>query len=212
MFLAILALQPVNRSTPKIAEGESAIPVQEMTIQAKPLDPRAVVLRDYFEKYNSPLQDYSQDFVEAADAYGVDWKLVPAISGVESTFGKATPGNYYYPSYNGWGWGVYGTQAIYFKSWKDGIYTVTAGIGQNYASKGITSPYVMNATYASSPAWGGHVEYFLEDLTQFAKGYNLTQKVALAPSNYDKQAGTSAQLTRAPRVTLPNTTLALNPQ
>lgn len=213
LFLAILTLAPLSRSTPSIAEAESSIPVQEMTIQAKTLDPRAVVLRDYFAKFDSPLQNYAQDFVDAADTYGVDWKLVPSIAGVESTFGKETPGSDYYPSYNGWGWGVYGNQAIYFKSWKDGIYTVTAGIGQNYTSKGITSPYIMNYTYAASPAWGGHVAYFMSDLDQFSKAYNLQPVVALAPVTSDKKVvAASAQLIISQPVKRSNNlTFALNP-
>ena len=217
-FIALILLVTPWSTTAKvlpIAQEASAIPTQEMEVQAKPLDQRAVILRDYFAKYDSPLQDYAEDFVDAADTYGVDWKLVPSIAGVESTFGKATPGNYYYPSYNGWGWGVYGTQSLSFKSWKDGIYTVTAGLQKNYISKGITSPYDINYTYASSTAWGGHVAFFMDDLDRFAKAYPNEQSFNLDQAKTEVQtiSAQSSQLTSMSSVnSSSNLILAFKPQ
>jgi hypothetical protein len=111
----------------------------------------------------------------------------PAIAGVESTFGKAIPGGY-----NAWGWGVYGDQAIYFSSWKNGINTVAEGLKTRYVDKGLTDPYAMNKVYAASTAWGGHVAFFLNDLDQFAKEYETLQsgRVSLP----EKTAGASAKI------------------
>ncbi len=132
------------------------------------LDRRVLTLQSYLAQYNSPLQNSAQDFVDAADQYNLDWKLVAAISGVESTFGKFIPGGF-----NGWGWGVYGTQAIYFKSWKDGIYTVSKGLRKNYFDKGYTNPYSINRIYAASPTWGTKVSYFLKDMERFENKQNM---------------------------------------
>lgn len=140
----------------------------DSNIQAKKTDVETEILTDYLAKYNSPMKDQAQNFVDAAKTYNVDWKLVPAIAGVESTFGKFIPGGY-----NAWGWGVYGTQAIYFTSWRDGIFTVTKGLKENYINKGLTDPFAMNRIYAASPAWGGHVSFFLQDLEKFEKEYRL---------------------------------------
>lgn len=155
-------------------------------IQSKRVDPRTQILTDYFAKYNSPLENHAQDFIDAADVYDVDWKLVPAIAGVESTFGKNIPGGY-----NAWGWGVYGNQALGFKTWRDGIFTVTGGLKKNYIDRGLTNPYAMNRIYATSPAWGGKVTYFMRDLENFAKNQK-TQ--APADQKVSKTAGASAQL------------------
>ncbi|MBI2011154.1 glucosaminidase domain-containing protein, partial [Candidatus Daviesbacteria bacterium] len=135
-------------------------------VQMKKLDKRSEILRDYLAKYNSPLQYHAQDFIDAADAYSVDWKLVPSIAGVESTFGKSIPGGF-----NGWGWGVYGDNAIYFASWRDGIFTVTEGLKENYIDKGLKDPYSMNRVYAASPHWGKNVTYFMSDLEKFTLTY-----------------------------------------
>lgn len=152
-------------------------------VQAKQLDQRAQILAAYLAKYNSPLQYQAQDFIEAADSFGVDWKLVPAISGVESIFGKRSFG------YNAWGWGIYGDQALDFNSWRDGIYTVTGGLKTGYIDKGLTNPYSINRVYAASPTWGVHVAYFLADLERFSNQYQYKNT-----DNLILEAGNSAKL------------------
>ncbi len=57
-------------------------------IEAKKLDNKAEILSKYLASYNSPMQFHAQDFVDASDSFGLDWRLLPAIAGVESTFGK----------------------------------------------------------------------------------------------------------------------------
>lgn len=136
-------------------------------IEAKQLSREAQILALYLAKFNSPLQDHAQDFIDAAKTYDIDWKLVPAIAGVESTFGKVIPGGY-----NAWGWGVYGIQAIFFNSWKEGIFTVTKGLKEDYISRGLLDPYAMNKRYAASPNWGGKVSFFIAEIEKFAQEYN----------------------------------------
>lgn len=173
-----------------VAQAAKKQAVASDTIEAKQLDPRAKILADYLASYNSPLQYHAQDFIDASDTYGVDWKLVPSIAGVESTFGKFIPGGY-----NAWGWGVYGTQAIYFKSWRDGIFTVTKGLKEGYISKGLTNPYDMNRVYAASPAWGGHVAYFLNDLDKYAKNYPTKKGVNLVePISLQEESQATSQI------------------
>ncbi len=134
------------------------------SIQVKTFDPKARILADYFASYNSPFEYQAQDFIDAANQYGIDWKLVPAISGVESTFGKQSYG------YNAWGWGIYGNNTLNFKSWRDGIFTVAGGLKENYIDKGLTNPYTMNRVYAASPSWGWKVDYFMKDMEKFSQG------------------------------------------
>jgi hypothetical protein len=165
-------------------------PIPEVNkVQSKQLDDRAATLAAYFRQYNSPLEYQAQDFIDAADTYKVDWKLVPAIAGVESTFGKHIPGGY-----NAWGWGVYGDQSLGFSSWRDGIFTVTGGLKTGYIDKGLTDPYAMNRVYAASPTWGAHVSHFLADIDQFAATYHGEEKSTPRVNALSKTAATSAQL------------------
>ena len=146
---------------------------QVIEIQARPIDKRAQIIKDYLAKHNSPLENSAQDFVDAADKFGIDWKLVVSISGVESTFGKHIPGGHdpLYTSYNGWGWGVYGDNSLGFKSWRDAIFTISQGLRENYVDKGYTEPLVMNRKYAASQTWGIRVVYFMNEIDKFALSY-----------------------------------------
>jgi hypothetical protein len=56
-------------------------------------DVRVNAVRGFFEKTGCPASRYSQTFLDAADGYGLDWRLLPSISFVESTGGKAAPHN-----------------------------------------------------------------------------------------------------------------------
>ena len=56
-------------------------------------DPRLQTLQKFFGKAGCPAQKYSQKFLEAADANDLDWRLLPSLSFVESTGGKAAKNN-----------------------------------------------------------------------------------------------------------------------
>ena len=56
-------------------------------------DPRFLSLRKFFEKLDCPAREYAHVFLEAADDYKLDWRLLPSLSYVESTCGKAALDN-----------------------------------------------------------------------------------------------------------------------
>jgi len=56
-------------------------------------DPRLAALIDFFQKSDCPAQHYSHVFLQAADDYNLDWRLLPSISFVESTGGKSARNN-----------------------------------------------------------------------------------------------------------------------
>jgi hypothetical protein len=56
-------------------------------------DPRLHALRRFFGKAGCPAKAYSHVFLEAADDYDLDWRLLPSISFVESTGGKLARNN-----------------------------------------------------------------------------------------------------------------------
>lgn len=162
-------VRPALAGTPEAPKTE---------VQPKVLDNRAEILSSYLAQKNSPLQYHAQDFIDAADTYDLDWKLVPAISGVESTFGKHIPA----ASYNGWGWGVYGNNALGFRSWRDGIFTVSEGLKTKYVDRGLTTPTAMNRIYASSPTWGTKVDFFLTDIQNYAQSYKSPDDIKKSES------------------------------
>src|ERR1039457_569932 len=52
------------------------------------LDPRYTALHQFFDKGSCPAGRYAGEFLDVADTYTLDWRLLPSISYVESTGGK----------------------------------------------------------------------------------------------------------------------------
>jgi len=163
MFAALSAVIPQKSfAEQKASASSAAIKTSENKAGE---DYRGKVLREYLQSQNSPLTPYADDFVSYADKYNLDWKLVAAISGVESTFGQQIPNN----SYNGWGWGVYGDNVIRFASWTNGIQTVSEGLREKYMDQwGAQNIWEIGSLYAASPVWASHVTYYLNKIQEFA--------------------------------------------
>ncbi len=134
-------------------------------INSVKLDRREVLAR-FLAKYNSPLKDNVDTFIEVADKYGLDYRLLPAISCMESTCGKHLIVN----SHNAWGWGIYGNQTIYFKNFDEGIETVGKGIYEGYAKKGLNTPAKMAPVYTPPRAnhWLSGVSFFMNQMDEIA--------------------------------------------
>ncbi len=56
-------------------------------------DPRLDRLREFFSEVDCPALAYAETFLEAADRNLLDWRLLPSISYIESTGGKAARNN-----------------------------------------------------------------------------------------------------------------------
>jgi hypothetical protein len=56
-------------------------------------DPRLETLRTFFRNADCPAEQYAAAFLEAADFNELDWRLLPSLSFVESTGGKAARHN-----------------------------------------------------------------------------------------------------------------------
>lgn len=125
-------------------------------------DARVINLQKYLRKYNSPLYDYADKIVYYSDQYNLDYRLLVAIAGQESTFCRFIPHN----SYNCWGWGIYGDNVIRFSDYEEGIKTVAKGIKENYVDKGlITTEEIMKIyTPSSKGSWSSAIRYFFHHI------------------------------------------------
>src|SRR3990172_11756240 len=66
-------------------------------------DGRAKIIENFFLSYKSPLASHSDTFIQVADKYQLDYRLLPSISMQESNGGKKVINN----SYNPFGYGIY---------------------------------------------------------------------------------------------------------
>lgn len=115
-------------------------------------DSKVAKVHKYLSLRGAPLAQYSQELVKAAEHYGIDYRLVAAISIIESSGGKHN-----FRTYNAWGWGKSG-----FESWEDGIWTVSKGLSTYYA-KGMTTPKAISYSYCppNANSWANKVSYVM---------------------------------------------------
>jgi hypothetical protein len=106
----------------------SVLPDQDVTKERKKFDLREVLLRKFLKTNHCPIEDYSSTFLSEADTHGLDWRLLPSISVVESGGGKTAKGNNLF----GWANGKYS-----FTSIGESIHLVAAALahGRSYNGK-----------------------------------------------------------------------------
>ena len=111
-------------------------------------DRRFETLRRFFQKFDCPAQHYSGAFLEAADRNDLDWRLLPSLSYVESTGGKAARRN------NIFGWD---SGRAEFASPSESIQRVADRLGHSdlYRDKDLDS---ILATYNPSVEYGQKVK------------------------------------------------------
>ena len=140
----------------EVAGGSAELRLDEY-MQVSVSDFRIIKLQAYMDSRGSPLSVYAEDFVGQADKLGLDWKLVAAISGVESNFGKFIPAR----SFNAWGWA---NGSYRFRSWEEGIEIVSESLKKNYYERGLLTPGQIGPVYAPpSSTWAGKVQYFINE-------------------------------------------------
>lgn len=163
VLLAMLML-PLGRVYAVDIAGEAGT-LAYHTAAVEP-DNRVEKLRAFLKSYNSPLSEEAGTFVEEAQKHNLDWKLVAAIAGVESTFGHEIPAG----SYNAWGWGIPtgASDGVHFTSWGDGIAQVSEGLEKNYFGRGAKDIYQVGWVYAANGiSWGNHVRFFIDKISAF---------------------------------------------
>ena len=63
-----------------------------------PPDQRVRRVDAFFQSYGCPVPNHAADYVRAADEYGIDYRILPVISLLETTCG------FYQRANNHWGW------------------------------------------------------------------------------------------------------------
>jgi hypothetical protein len=165
LFAALFFIHSTAHAFDTEAGGTAKLAIHATKTKQKTIDPRVIQLEAFLRTYNSPMANDAAAFVEQADKYNLDWKLIPAIAGLESTFGKFVPQN----SYNPFGWGIPSgaNSGIAFTSWEHAIATVSEGIRNRYMNRGLTTIEKIGNVYAASPTWSTRVRYFMNEIDNY---------------------------------------------
>jgi len=139
--------------------GDSAVlatatNIKKSEIEAISEAQKRMAIKKILTRYNSPMVEEVDSFMKACKKYNLDCYLLPAIAGLESTFGR-----FIYPqSFNPFGWG---RGLIPFKSWDDSIDTVALGLRKNYIDKGADTVEKIGAIYCEGNTWATKVNWFM---------------------------------------------------
>lgn len=134
------------------------IPPQELQNEAS-IDPRITKLENYLNSKKSPLAPYAATFVLAADTNELDYRMLPAITGIESSFGvHLIPA-----SHNPFGWGG---GRIYFKDYNEAIFKVANGLKKGYVDRGAKTVNQIAPIYCPPNAqhWAGAVNSIMNQI------------------------------------------------
>jgi hypothetical protein len=144
----------VKISHKNIDKKEIYAAIKDMDIDKK----KVKSVQAFLSRRGSPLAAKAEYIVKSAEIFGIDYRLVPEISIVESRGGKKT-----YRKLNAWGWG--GSKGYTFASWEDGIYTVSKGLSRYYASGAITPMAIAPRYNPHTPKeWAGKVQYLMNQM------------------------------------------------
>lgn len=160
-ILPLVAAVAINVASNAVSDRNSDAILTKELVRSQQIN-KVRALEKFFDKYKSPLKQHSETFVEVADKYGMDYRLLPAISCMESSCGK----NLIEGSYNPFGWGIYGSHAIYFKDYDEAIETVAKGLKSNYLDKGFDTPQKIAPIYTppNHRNWLSGVTFFMDKI------------------------------------------------
>ncbi|MEK7610760.1 MAG: hypothetical protein AAB486_00090 [Patescibacteria group bacterium] len=149
---------PTTGYTGFFLEGKKPVNTISASVSSKRID-RETKLNKLLIRYHSPLAEQSKTFIAVADKYGLDWRLLPAITGMESTFGQFLIEDSFNPF--GWGGGY-----IYFDSFEDGIDTVGRELAKRFKTH--TTPEEIGPTYTppNFKNWINGVNFFMRQLDE----------------------------------------------
>lgn len=111
-------------------------------------DPRFHVLENFFAARHCPVRQFAKDFLLAADQNGLDWRLLPSISLIESGGGKNHRNNNIF----GWNSGRH-----HFASIQASIYATAAKLAHSKIYRNKNTEQILR-TYNKRPQWGERVK------------------------------------------------------
>ena len=128
-------------------------------------DARPQLVAAFLERHNSPMQpydEYGQFFVDLADQYGFDFRLLPSISMQESNLCKSIPPG----SFNCLGLGVHARGTWEFTSYRANFEAAAKILKKNYIDIGLTTPEQIMKKYtpSSNGRWAKSVNQWMAEM------------------------------------------------
>jgi len=125
-------------------------------------DARPLIIRQYLEKYKSPLAPYSDLIFEMSETFGFEYYWIVAIAQQESNLCKKIPEN----SYNCWGYGIHSKGTLRFDGYEMAIRSFAEYLDREYFKKGLNTAELMMKKYCpnSNGSWAFGVNQFISEM------------------------------------------------
>lgn len=125
-------------------------------------DARPKIIKNYLEKYKSPLVPYSDLIYEVSQDYGFEYYWIVAIAQQESNLCKKVPEN----SHNCWGYGIHKRGTLRFQSYELAIRSYAEYLKREYFDKGLDTPELIMKKYtpSSNGSWARGVWQFINEM------------------------------------------------
>lgn len=148
--------------TPKLSYGALPSPLYYVKTNFTTSDARPEIIRQYLNRYNSPLEPYAELLVKVADDNDFDYRWMVAIAQQESNLCKRIIPD----SYNCWGWGIYGDKVTRFQSFPDAIVRIAPQFKDTFLKHPEIRPEEVMKTYTppSDGSWAFGVNQFMREL------------------------------------------------
>lgn len=140
-------------------------------------DQRFAQIRGFFELKKSPLVDYAAAFIEAADKYSLDWRLLPCLAQVESAGGRIIRNN------NVFGWG---NGRVRFASVPESIHIIAERLANGVSYRNKTTEGKLRAYNPRNRRYADHVLEMMALIGPAgapAAAVTATLEAATAPAN-----------------------------
>lgn len=154
------------RQKERAEREQQTIETRELVEVSEPIliqekDNRKEVVINFLNRYNSPAKDKAEAILNIADRSNVDYKIIIAIAGTESSLWKNL--NF---KWNAWGWGVWaGKQHGDWKwdTFEQGLESFTGEFARSKYN-GMDIEAISRAGYNNSEHWRATTRYFYSEL------------------------------------------------
>lgn len=138
---------------------------QGLAFDIQTADARVEIVRAFLERYKSPLtphEHYATELVRAADRYGLDYRLLPAIMMQESNLCKTSDPKLK----NCLGFGIHARGALGFDTYEAGFDRAARELKENYIDQGLTTPAQIMKKYtpSSNGSWEASVNQWISEM------------------------------------------------
>lgn len=185
VLTAISAIELASASQPATIPQTGSVKGMETTLATA--DARAQIVANFLDRYDSPLtphDHFGEVFVDIADRYNFDFRLLPAIAMQESNLCKRIPEG----SYNCLGFGIHERGTLTFPNFEANFERAGRELKANYIDEGRTTPETIMAKYtpSSKGSWAESVNQWMAEMKFDDRGKGLVSTDSANVMEYAK--------------------------